>query len=1126
MYNKQLNEVADQMVDLRDTRSFRKGAGQGKDDWVPQQFQDSDDDDIFGNDNDEYDERDTLRKDADWAKRQLGIQGGNKRGQNPRQKFNQNDKFSKFQKDNKNPKYQRGNNNFRDNSPQQRRGQSQSSLQKYDNRDTNNFRPKSNNYKNNKYDKNDNRGFNNREAQPYAKRSPNARIKFRQDDQNGNKDAKYERGQKQDRYPPWKSRRNNNTYDEQYSESTRPSEQLQSTLQNGDELDANPLEMKEEQFDIVDENFDPKDWRKLGNFNFANRTSLNAYQVPSQEDEKDGEDVDIDLQLDSDNDEEEDDTLIQSLKQDIKSRRKQQKRKDDDYYMDLGGPMGEQFLDLEFLDEQIENETSDKEDGEANSQVENGSVPKLWQMPKNGKPTQTQMYKNGAYKLDSHFIRERDLRNERRGGDFAGAEDEDEEGDEREGIGQWADQLLQEVEKKNIDEDILESNWKLMKDWADDDEKEQEESESEEDELDQYEDMQEEDQELEDLQGYYEWVQNVRYPIRKLRYVPSPPDIQFNRPKLRPWFKWGKIDWDKVEKEVYEMQRDIYLYTRYSDQVMHDRQTVHELQKQLINSYAAKLLAIRIATSDIKRIKRPGVDLLEIVKPNERMEMAEDISVDGKAQKVRRHEKNLVLTYEDEAKQLLVRMALEPEWEARFEPNNFGFRPGRSKYDCILSTMMHVRKDGQYKYYINARVDFRALDIEHLMYKLDTLPEIEQQIRAWFQKAAIVVPDNMTDYNFRETEFDYHLIGTLMVNIALHGVEWEVKKYGYDLPEAPGLGDTRAERAKQINLIRWGNEFVVVHHKRELLLEVYNLLQRWLQQRGLTFDEHYTHVGNAGMRAIWNRRHVPAGMTFVNFSLVQSRRQIKKEERTDQRDCELRVLIRPSRAVVQQHLDEMSRVVKFHYATKAEDLVHALNPRIQEWQKEFSISSLRMPFSYMDFMLYQKIRRWGYRRHNNKGKKWVRAKYFKVINERRRMFGDDGSYQVLYRELQLTRHPRLRHTKSVYDLEWGYWNARLNSHPDVGYQKYEMLKRQGGKCAYCMRTFNIFDIKNMHLRLLVPREEGGTSYDLSNLQLIHRHCQYHVLQEMGWERVEYLKDLRKKMEQKRWKRRKRKPIIV
>ncbi|MGL5028721.1 MAG: reverse transcriptase/maturase family protein, partial [Wolbachia pipientis] len=35
------------------------------------------------------------------------------------------------------------------------------------------------------------------------------------------------------------------------------------------------------------------------------------------------------------------------------------------------------------------------------------------------------------------------------------------------------------------------------------------------------------------------------------------------------------------------------------------------------------------------------------------------------------------------AKQTLVKMALEPEWEAKLEPNTYGFRPGRSCHDAI-----------------------------------------------------------------------------------------------------------------------------------------------------------------------------------------------------------------------------------------------------------------------------------------------------------------------------------------------------------------------------------------------------------------------------------------------------------
>ncbi|HBL12512.1 MAG TPA: hypothetical protein DD379_14125, partial [Cyanobacteria bacterium UBA11162] len=39
-------------------------------------------------------------------------------------------------------------------------------------------------------------------------------------------------------------------------------------------------------------------------------------------------------------------------------------------------------------------------------------------------------------------------------------------------------------------------------------------------------------------------------------------------------------------------------------------------------------------------------------------------------------------TIADRALQALVKAALEPEWEAKFEPNSYGFRPGRACHDA------------------------------------------------------------------------------------------------------------------------------------------------------------------------------------------------------------------------------------------------------------------------------------------------------------------------------------------------------------------------------------------------------------------------------------------------------------
>ena len=50
----------------------------------------------------------------------------------------------------------------------------------------------------------------------------------------------------------------------------------------------------------------------------------------------------------------------------------------------------------------------------------------------------------------------------------------------------------------------------------------------------------------------------------------------------------------------------------------------------------------------------------------------------------------------DRAEQALVKLALEPEWEARFEPNSYGFRPGRCPQDAIEAIFNYIRLKPKY----------------------------------------------------------------------------------------------------------------------------------------------------------------------------------------------------------------------------------------------------------------------------------------------------------------------------------------------------------------------------------------------------------------------------------------------
>ena len=129
------------------------------------------------------------------------------------------------------------------------------------------------------------------------------------------------------------------------------------------------------------------------------------------------------------------------------------------------------------------------------------------------------------------------------------------------------------------------------------------------------------------------------------------------------------------------MQKRIYQASRRGEIKL-----VHKLQRLLLNSQSAKLLAVRRVTQDNRGRKTAGVDGATALTPEQRLNLVQSLNLNDKPRATRRvwipkpgkKEKRPlgIPTIADRAKQALVKLALEPEWEAVFEPNSYGFRPG------------------------------------------------------------------------------------------------------------------------------------------------------------------------------------------------------------------------------------------------------------------------------------------------------------------------------------------------------------------------------------------------------------------------------------------------------------------
>jgi len=83
----------------------------------------------------------------------------------------------------------------------------------------------------------------------------------------------------------------------------------------------------------------------------------------------------------------------------------------------------------------------------------------------------------------------------------------------------------------------------------------------------------------------------------------------------------------------------------------------------------------------------------------------------------------------DRASQALAKLALEPEWEARFEENSYGFRPGRSGHDAIEAIFRAIRYKAKFVLDADIKGCFDHISYETLLEKLHTYPQVRRLIK-------------------------------------------------------------------------------------------------------------------------------------------------------------------------------------------------------------------------------------------------------------------------------------------------------------------------------------------------------------------------------------------------------------
>jgi RNA-directed DNA polymerase len=338
--------------------------------------------------------------------------------------------------------------------------------------------------------------------------------------------------------------------------------------------------------------------------------------------------------------------------------------------------------------------------------------------------------------------------------------------------------------------------------------------------------------------------------------------------------QWDAVNWRLHEDNVRRLRQRIFTAVQDGDLAK-----ARNLQKLMLRSWSNTLVSVRQATQRNTGRKTAGIDGEVALTSPARMGLAVRVHQTVRSWRPRAVKRVYIPKAGNRAKlrplgipviadrchQGRVRHALEPEWEARFEPRIYGFRPGRSCQDAaqaIYMTCKGPRAKRVWALDADLASAFDRIDHEQLVKALGPFPA-RDMIRDWLKAGVFEAGKGFAPTD--EGTPQGGPISPLLLNVALHGLE-----------EAAGVrygqaGDTKTGSPV---VVRYADDLVALCHNQQQAQQVKARLAEWLAPRGLAFNEDKTRVV-----------HLDDGLDFLGFNVRRYRGKL---------------LIKPSKAAIRR----------------------------------------------------------------------------------------------------------------------------------------------------------------------------------------------------------------------------------
>lgn len=354
----------------------------------------------------------------------------------------------------------------------------------------------------------------------------------------------------------------------------------------------------------------------------------------------------------------------------------------------------------------------------------------------------------------------------------------------------------------------------------------------------------------------------------------------------------------------------------------------------------------------------------------------------------------------DRAMQALHLLALLPIAETTADPNSYGFRPYRAARDAVQQCFNVLARSGTAEWVLDADIS-GCFDEISKDWMVSNIPMDKEILQKWLNSGY------MQDGHLYKTQAGTPqggIISPTLANMTLDGME-------------ALLGDhfgpySRNSKTTKVHLVRYADDFVITGSSRDVLEKAKGLIEVFLAERGLSLSTEKTRIVR-----------IEEGFDFLGWTV---------------RKMKGKLLIKPARKNVVAFMRKVRAIIKEAASMPQGKLIELLNPVIRGWANYHRNQVAKNTFIKVDSYIWERLWHWACRRHHNKQRRWVKAKYFHREGRRNwvfkaKMTNDVGDITIerLLRaaDVPIRRHVKIRALANPFDPAWDRYLSKRRSPP-------------------------------------------------------------------------------------------------